>query len=181
MIAPTASYLFLMDIRKTVRSVIQELYQNNAKTNTARELLNLAYNSRFTSDQRLANSNGDLRDLFDYFMDIFQKKGRYLPDEFGEDEESAFYDFALNYDKGIGYWKRMGEKIFGDMWGYGTGVDPRPTDYERFMVVSVDDDKVDEAAQRVKDFGWWCGIGESSATLQQTAMIVSPVELKMNR
>jgi len=170
-----------MSLRKTVRSVILELYQNNAKTNTARELLNLAYNSRFTSDQRLANSNGDLRDLFDYFMDIFQKKGRYLPDEFGEDEESAFYDFALNYDKGIGYWKRMGEKIFGDMWGYGTGVDPRPTDYERFMVVSVDDDKVDEAAQRVKDFGWWCGIGESSATLQQTAMIVSPVELKMNR
>lgn len=166
-----------MDIRKAIRSVVQELHNGKPRTKTAREILNLARGSRFTSDQRLVNSNGDLRDLFDYFMGIFKSKGRNLPDEFGEDEEDAFYDFALNYDKGMGYWKRMGEKIFGDMWGYGTGVDANPSAYERFMIVSVDDDKVDEAVRRVHEFGWWCDVGESSQSLHQTALIVAPIDL----
>jgi len=152
-------------------------FQNGTHTNTANELLKWAKGARFTCDQKLADTNGDMRALFDMLLDIMRHQGRDLLGEFGEDEEDAFYDFAANYDKGIGYWKRMGEKIFGDIWGYGTGVDANPSVYDRFMTVSVDDDKVDEAVRRVRDFGWWCRVGQSSHNLQQTALIVSPVKL----
>lgn len=170
-----------MIARAIIRGILKESLFEKARTNSAKELLKLAYGSRLTCDQRLANSNGDLKDLFYFLLGIFQKKGVDLISKFNEDEEDVFYDFAMNYDKGSGYWKRMGEKIFGDMWGYGTGVDARPSCYDRFMIVSVDDDKVDEAIKKIERFGWRYDVGESSASLEQTAIIVSPVELKMKR
>ncbi len=170
-----------MFLRKLIRQIVLEAYgESGAKTRTANEYLAWAKGSQFTCDQNLANSNGNLRKLFDMIHVIFLHQGKNLLKQFGEDEESVFYDFAANYDKGIGYWKRMGEKIFGsDLWGYHQGVDANPTAYERFMIVSVDDDKVQEAVRRVRLFGWWAQVGEKIESLGQTAVIVSPVALEV--
>lgn len=169
-----------VDASGRIGGIAQRRHRSGAKTKTANEYLKWAKNSQFTCDQNLVNSNGNLRALFDMIQSVFLRQGKDLLDQFGEEEEAVFYDFAANYEKGNGYWKRMGEKIFGDdLWGYHQGVDANPSAYERFMIVMVDNDKVGEAVERIKRFGWWCHVGEPAESLGQTAVIVSPVALEM--
>jgi len=170
-----------MNFHRLIRSMITEavLTASRAKTRTAREMLDWAKGARFTCDQKMSDTKGDLRALFDMILDIFRHQGRSPLADNQEDEEAVFYDFAAHYDKGNGYWKRMGEKIFGDLWGYDGGVDANPTCYERFMIVSVKDDQLQQAKDCVRQFGWWCRAGERMESLGAIALVVSPVELEM--
>lgn len=172
-----------MDFHRLIRSMITEavLAAPKTKTRTAHEMIEWANKSRFTCDQKLTDTKGDLRALFDMILDIFRHQGRDPLRDNQEDEESVFYDFAQHYDKGVGYWKRMGEKIFGDLWGYGTGVDANPSHYERFMIVAVDDEMIPQAVDCVRQFGWWCNVGKPVASLGVTPLVVSPVALEVRR
>lgn len=143
-------------------------------------MIDWARMARLTCDKKLSDSNGDLRSLFDMILNVFLRQGEDLLKQYGEDEEIVFYDFAIHYDKGKGYWKRMGEKIFGDdLWGYEQGVDTNVTPYDRFMIVSVDNAMVDKAVERVKKFGWWCSVASPVESLGTTPLVVSPVALEM--
>jgi hypothetical protein len=110
-------------------------------------------------------------------LEVFRRKGNDLISSYGEDEEMVYYDFATHYEKGVGYWVRMGEKIMGDLWGSENGIDPKVTPYDRFMMLSVRDDKLSDAIDRVRKFGWHPVVGERIDSLGSTALIVSPVEL----
>lgn len=171
-----------MLLREFIRLIIREavLSVPKTRTKTAGTLIAWAQKSKFTCDQKLVDSKGDIRSLFDMIIAIFKNQGNDLLVTYGEDEETAFYDFAVNYDKGIGYWKRIGEKMFGDdLWGYGQGVDADVKVMDRFMVVFVANDKVSLATQRIEQFGWWCSVGEPVESLGTTPLVVSPVALSI--
>lgn len=172
-----------MLLHKFIRSVIREAVLSipRTRTKTAKELISWAQGSKFTCDQKLVDSKGDMRGLFDMILSILKRQGEDPLLKYSEDEETAFYDFAANYDKGIGYWKRIGEKIFGDdLWGYGQGVDANVKDMDRFMIVFVANDKVHLAVQRIERFGWWCNVGEPVESLGTTPLVVSPVALEVH-
>lgn len=156
-------------IRESIHSYLK------ADTKSGKELLKWAGSSQHTCDRMLVDNNGDLRALFDHILMHFKRNGIDIINDNNEDEEAVFYDFASKYDKGRGYWMRMGEKIFGDMWEH--GVDDDINVFERFMIVIVHDEVLDKAKSKIDMFGWHYIVNAHHAETRTTSLIVSPVEL----